>query len=183
MKRKPLAEIAVENRERYGQWQVEARVEGSTRKVVARCLDCNQTYEVDLYHLRRKDRACLRCRSCNNIVISVSNRLGVGEHLVNMQCRDYRKNAEARGIEWALSDEQVKRLVLSDCYYCGTVPNRRVESSWDVIFVNGIDRVDNNNGYLESNCVSCCKDCNYAKRTMSAQEYIILCKKVAAKCA
>lgn len=31
---------------------------------------------------------------------------------------------------------------------------------------NGIDRIDNNRGYVKENCVPCCKTCNYAKRKM-----------------
>lgn len=37
---------------------------------------------------------------------------------------------------------------------------------------NGIDRVDNNKGYTITNSVPCCKDCNFAKRDMTHDEFI-----------
>ena len=36
---------------------------------------------------------------------------------------------------------------------------------------NGIDRKNNGKGYTEDNIVSCCKQCNFAKRNMSYKEF------------
>jgi hypothetical protein len=51
------------------------------------------------------------------------------------------------------------------CYLCGK-PNT-------VIHHNGIDRVDNNNGYILDNCKSCCGDCNYMKKTFTIESFFV----------
>lgn len=53
-------------------------------------------------------------------------------------------------------------LVKGKCYYCGQVGSNSTG-------YNGIDRVDNSKGYIEGNVVSCCKQCNRAKGTESAE--------------
>lgn len=173
-----LAQHAVDTNEVYGRWRVESRVENSTRKVHARCLDCNKVYVVDLYGLRRKDRPNIRCQSCNNKLISANNRLAPGLALVRYTLHEYKKAASFRGYSWELSGEIFQDLIFGKCYFCGCEPNRMVENSWDSILVNGIDRLDNSLGYQEGNVVTCCKDCNYAKRAMSAKEFINLCRRV-----
>ena len=37
---------------------------------------------------------------------------------------------------------------------------------------NGVDRVDSSLGYIEENCVPCCKFCNYAKRALPVDVFI-----------
>jgi hypothetical protein len=36
---------------------------------------------------------------------------------------------------------------------------------------NGIDRVNNNFGYLIDNCVTCCTNCNVAKMARTQEEF------------
>ena len=38
--------------------------------------------------------------------------------------------------------------------------------------VNGIDRVNNNIGYILNNCVACCKYCNIAKGVRTITEFL-----------
>lgn len=173
-----IAQRAVDERTIYGRWRVEARVAGSTRKVVARCLDCDTCHEVDLYGLRRKDRRNERCQACSNRLISASNKLPPREALLRGQYHEYRKNAAKRGILWSINSDHFRVLVQSNCHYCGVEPNRRVESSWDSILMNGIDRLDSSDYYRPGNVVTCCKDCNYAKRSMSASDFLNLCRRV-----
>ena len=44
--------------------------------------------------------------------------------------------------------------------------------------INGIDRINSGIGYTKENCVACCKNCNYAKNSMSEQEFIEWIKRV-----
>jgi hypothetical protein len=37
---------------------------------------------------------------------------------------------------------------------------------------NGIDRVDNDKGYISDNCVPCCWKCNNMKNTMKQKDFI-----------
>jgi hypothetical protein len=94
----------------------------------------------------------------------------------------YKENARNRDICWELTEEQFRKLTSSPCYYTGTKPEmaKRTRSlSEDVYLYNGIDRVDNAQGYTIENCVSCCFDINSMKSTFSKDHFIELCSKVA----
>lgn len=80
----------------------------------------------------------------------------------------YKKNAKKRGIEWNLDFDQFTIYWQKNCYYCGS-PIKTI----------GLDRMNNNKGYEQGNVISCCAQCNYAKRNLSSREFIELCNKIA----
>ncbi len=96
----------------------------------------------------------------------------------------YRSSANQRGIAFELTREQALELFQSCCYYCGTEHSNTARTYHTTeglrVPYNGIDRVDNTKGYVEGNVVTCCSPCNMAKREMTAQEYVELCRRVAA---
>lgn len=77
----------------------------------------------------------------------------------------YRGRAEKKDLEFAITHDDYKSIILQDCYLCG-------KKSTDTN-INGIDRVDNNVGYTianlsiprlaTGNCKACCKECNHMK--------------------
>jgi hypothetical protein len=85
----------------------------------------------------------------------------------------YRIGAKRRNIEFSISKETFKDLCGKSCHYCGSLEVRKTCCSGLVYCAkfNGIDRVDNNLGYIDSNCVSCCPTCNYAKRELSYNKF------------
>lgn len=98
----------------------------------------------------------------------------------------YKRNATLRGIEWHLSDDDVRRLIAQPCHYCGEIGVNRTGTSWSrksaaegrELRNNGIDRVDNAGPYTVENTVPCCKHCNLAKLAMSRDEFLAWIKKV-----
>ena len=82
--------------------------------------------------------------------------------------KKYKRNAKQRNKEWGLTDEQFMTFWQIPCYYCGS----KIETI-------GIDRRNNNEGYVFNNVVSCCTICNKAKLKMSEDKFINHCKKVA----
>ena len=93
-----------------------------------------------------------------------------------------RGQAKARGIEFKITRDEYVELSKLDCRYCGAPPvlkapmgkqQRRVTS-------NGIDRVDNDIGYVYDNCVPCCEMCNRAKRNVQVAEFVAWIKRAAA---
>jgi hypothetical protein len=82
--------------------------------------------------------------------------------------RQYKQGARVRDIEFSLTLDQFKTLVESPCYYTGRPPSP----------YNGIDRLDNTKGYTVENCVPCCSDVNYAKRTMAYSDFLKMCQEV-----
>lgn len=104
--------------------------------------------------------------------------------------RRYRYDADKRNLEWLLTDSDFQRIIHSECFYCGSEPTKR----WNVytkygrsgtqwmeeadVLLNGVDRKDNNIGYTVDNCVPCCSECNYAKRTTHADHFLAWVERV-----
>ena len=73
-----------------------------------------------------------------------------------------------RNLDVTLSLEEFIDIVSKICNYCGEGKERR-----------GIDRMDNLKGYTLENSASCCKICNYMKKTMTIEEFLTHVKKIA----
>lgn len=82
--------------------------------------------------------------------------------------------AKRRGIKWSLTNEEAFNLFLGNCHYCDTPPSNNFRNSMTlrIYKYNGIDRLNNNDDYNYSNCVSCCRQCNIGKRTLSHDEFL-----------
>lgn len=79
----------------------------------------------------------------------------------------YKNSATTRGHSFQISTTTFKRLIKSNCLYCGVSPKQEHNG----LIYNGIDRVDNSKGYDIENCIACCGICNRAKGTMSRSDY------------
>jgi len=89
-----------------------------------------------------------------------------GKAWLSQMIYDYVKHAEKLKLTYGLTRDQFEQLTSEPCRYCGEPPR------------NGIDRLDSSLGYIEANCVPCCKVCNYMKRKMSVMEFIEHTRKV-----
>ena len=76
----------------------------------------------------------------------------------------YRYRAIQKNIEFLLSEEEFNKIIHDDCYICGKETKN--------YHINGIDRTNNNNGYVLDNCMACCSECNYMKREYDLQEIV-----------
>lgn len=86
--------------------------------------------------------------------------------------RSYKYNAASRGHCFDLNFDEFKKLVLSNCYYCGDEPSNIYFKNYYDAPYNGIDRIDNTIGYIPSNVVPCCKTCNIAKNNKTYDEFM-----------
>lgn len=77
---------------------------------------------------------------------------------------EYKTSAKKRNIEFAIELEFFRKTVSYDCYLCGK--NNTQDHQ------NGIDRFDNNIGYLPENCRPCCFNCNLMKKDYDYDEFI-----------
>jgi len=87
----------------------------------------------------------------------------------------YVNRAAKRNREWGLTREEFDSLVQSRCFYCQSSPSehpKRTKRRDTQVGFNGIDRWDNNQGYIVGNVVSCCSVCNDMKGTMSGEDFI-----------
>jgi hypothetical protein len=101
--------------------------------------------------------------------VSEANILGSGEAMANYLLDKYKREAAKRDIEFTLTREQFKTLTSSNCHYCDIPPYRitQKKNANGGYTYNGVDRQDNNLGYVPANCVPCCKICNIAKNNQS----------------
>jgi len=117
------------------------------------------------------------CGCLTGDLISKKNRLPDNSGAINLVYRIYKHNAVKRSLDFSLSIEDFNKLIFDKCIYCGIEPQSKIFVSSQLnrrdkeLSYNGIDRVDNNIGYIMSNCVSCCSICNAAKSDLSIDQF------------
>lgn len=162
-----MTAVTDETGKRYGKLLVLSRAEakrGGRARWLCRC-DCgNETIAIGK-NLRSGSRTSCGC-------VIGSNRLPEGERAFNKLYYRIRRGAGLHGRVWKLTREQVCILTKQPCYYCGKPPSRTIRYWSSEYIYSGIDRMDNDLGYTESNCVPCCTYCNTAKHTKSTEQFI-----------
>jgi hypothetical protein len=96
--------------------------------------------------------------------------------------RQYQKNAIKLGRTFTLPVDRFRELVTQACHYCGQPPTqqgthgrslRRTQVTRQEPFLyNGLDRIDNGQGYEEGNVIPCCKRCNWMKSDLSQSAFL-----------
>lgn len=78
-----------------------------------------------------------------------------------------KRQASVRGLEFALSEIEFANLTSKKCSYCekDKLPN-------------GIDRIDNNIGYVIDNCQPCCRMCNIMKSNYGHTQFLEHIRKI-----
>lgn len=92
----------------------------------------------------------------------------------NKLYKQYINKAKKKEKLFELSFDDFVIMTQQNCYYCGSKPISECRCKPNSIpyLYNGIDRIDNMKGYSKDNCVTCCPTCNYAKRSMSYEQFI-----------
>ena len=94
----------------------------------------------------------------------------------------YKKRAEKSNLKFEIKLEEFKKIIFQPCVYCGEIESnttkRKMMDRTIKLNHNGIDRVDNDKGYILENCVSCCKICNLMKRDLSYNQWMEKMKKI-----
>ena len=77
----------------------------------------------------------------------------------------YLAKCKRKNIEFLITEPEFYKLIESSCYYCGCDLKNLKTIKTSVTktkkyYYNGIDRIDNNRGYIKDNVVSCCNICN-----------------------
>lgn len=167
-----MSTLIDETGNRYGRLLVLERVKNSTKDQAQwRCMcDCGNEIIVPGGRLRSGNTKACGCLW----------RLPPGGAALNGLIGRTKGRAKRKGIQWKLSKDDVKYLTKMNCHYCGAEPNqvfsgRTLNGSY---IYNGIDRVDNDLGYVLGNVVPCCKICNRAKDVMTRREFLSWIKRV-----
>jgi hypothetical protein len=148
--------------------------DGYSRSMMWECkCDCGKIVNVAGTSLRKG-----RTRSCGCLLVDTW--MPAGQAVRNVTLSRYKRGAQKRELEWALTDCQFDELIKQDCHYCASAPAQKskVKGCRGDLIYNGIDRVRNEQGYVTGNVVPCCFVCNSMKRTMSLERFIAHLRKV-----
>lgn len=157
----------------FGRWLVlEAtakRSRNGTLYYLCKCI-CGNTKEVNRLYLTNGESTSCGC------VHKYRDGLGNARNMFN----HYIRNAANRSITFDLTFDAWYNLTQQNCYYCGVAPSsyhapNGYKTRW---CYNGVDRRNSDLAYTSDNCVPCCKQCNYAKRDLTEQEYLAHCLRI-----
>lgn len=86
---------------------------------------------------------------------------------------DYRIKAKQRSLDFFIDKKNLISMANKRCHYCNSEPrNTKKHKSLEYsIQYNGIDRLNNDIGYILENCVPCCYFCNQAKHSMTVDKF------------
>lgn len=143
------------------------------RTWVVEC-ECGTEKEIATHNLKNlKSCGCLVKKPTHNWKYN-NDRV---EAVAKEKYLSYKKGAKKRDLKFKLTFPEFFELIKQDCYYCGEVDDFK-GSNQDGTILIGIDRINNDRGYIKNNSVPCCKACNYMKRTMNVNDFINKCIKI-----
>ena len=163
----------------YGRLTViERRGSNRFKKALWLCkCECGKETIVESTNLRNG-----HTRSCG-CLMGGYNKLSYGVAAFNVLYGEMKRGATKRNLVWKLNKEYVLDITKRPCHYCGIGPKKSLaggksQSFNGDYFYNGIDRINNNKGYTTNNTVPCCEDCNRAKLTRTASQFLTWTKKI-----
>lgn len=107
-------------------------------------------------------------------------KLPPGQSARNSVLNSYKQRAKYASLDWSLTTEEFNKLIIDNCSYCGQSPSNIMKNAHNNgnFTYNGIDRVNNQLGYIQNNVISCCTICNRAKGEMSYEDFILWIKRL-----
>lgn len=149
------------------------------------CLDCGKEYVVKGQNVRiGLSKQCVTCghKTTRKKQTGINKSKCAEKSAMKYLFSFFKKSAKRRKYEFTLNPTQLKSLVTSNCHYCGIEPNNECfpmknnglskENTQTSIMRHGIDRVDNDRGYVPDNVVSCCTMCNKAKHAYTKEQFL-----------
>ena len=149
---------------------------------VMRC-DCGREEQVATTHLMRgRANSCKWCARGVARGVDSPGWRGCGA-VTGTAYRNFVAQAERRGIEWKLTIEFVAELFEKQGGKCAMTGD-------DIHFFRGdkhgrgnasIDRIDSDGGYVPGNIHLVTKQVNFAKQSLSMDDFVDMCRRVATK--
>lgn len=134
--------------------------------------DCGNFTNAKLHSLKTN-----RHRSCGCLPRKLlENHIAVKNEIY----KNYKQSAIRRQYKFDLSKDEFFEMIGKNCHYCGVGPSTRSNKKrHEDFFYNGVDRANNDEGYIIENCVPCCSTCNNSKSTLSTKEWLVWLSRIA----
>ena len=145
----------------------------STRILKCKC-DCGKITNVNKSKvLQRITKSCGCLQEKMRKELGEKRKKETGEASFNELYCCYKISAKRRNYDFDLSKEEFKSIITKPCIYCGEAltQEKRAKGNNGTFKYTGIDRYDNNKGYVSNNCVPCCAKCNRIKGNLSIEEF------------
>lgn len=174
--------------QRFGKLTVKEELPHTEKQYKYKCFcDCGNTIVAKAGNLKSgkvKSCECLKHQKAANRIDNREDAILRREYS-SIRKRN-RKFADSNNL---IDFEEFKSITNSPCYFCGIIGSKHIYDrlrsrgithtcSDKVLRINGIDRIDSSKGYIKGNCVSCCTTCNYAKNTMTIEQFKTWIKQV-----
>ena len=104
----------------------------------------------------------------NNIIANDRNNLA----FASLYKQRKTNSINTRELNWEINEDMYYKHNKMNCFYCGIEPRTIHKYGKHRYIYNGVDRFNNNEGYIERNCVTACKDCNQGKSNKLAEDFI-----------
>jgi len=148
------------------------------------CLcDCGKIINVLSHSLMTENTKSCGCKT--TFIYSKIKTLPNNQCIINDIMSSYKNHAIKLKIKFLLTNTQFLNFIKSECHYCG-VDSSNVRRKSHIIGesefkYNGIDRKNSSGDYDVNNCVTACKNCNYAKRKLEYDQFLNLVRAIASK--
>ena len=150
------------------------------------CIKCKEIKELSEFGKckNKPDGINYYCKKCENERTSAYKKTNPEQHRVGIlnygrsnkkRFNNGKNRAKTRGYIWEITIEQWESIIFPNlCHYC----NKKL----GLVAGHGLDRKDNDKGYILDNVVPCCKICNETKSNkLSYDEMLLIMKHRAQK--
>ena len=139
---------------------------------VASCRICN--YMKNTLNLEKFLKSVEHICAYNNLSPTAQTNNSISNYISSKYTK-YCSSAKYRNYDFKLSKDEFDEITRDSCYICGIM--NKYDKYNKPIHRNGIDRKDNNIGYIKENCKACCTMCNYFKRDVGYDIFMQKIKK------
>jgi hypothetical protein len=168
-----LKKIRITDNKRKNRNRVINTISLSRNTNIRTCIKCSKDFETfQTKHFKDSTKCKICLENQKNQDKNRENRVRnyQKEHHANL--KSYYKihidKSKIRGYgDFQIDFETFSELVTRPCYYCKYIKENET---------NGIDRINNDVGYIKDNCVSCCWKCNRMKHFYHPVFFIEKCK-------
>lgn len=164
--------------EKYGRWTVTHiyQHEDTTQTWASVTCDCGKKTQALGYWLTSgRSKGCKSCGAKARVYDFDQQKFELS--CINDIYHNYKsgtRRGRDRVIEFDLSQNHFAALIKDSCKYCDAPPSnvKRRKKTGHEFKYSGIDRKNNDAGYVEGNVVACCWTCNRMKGNMTYDEFI-----------